>query len=105
MPTLRHRLWLVQSSSAGPPLPRLGLPKSRDLELPRATLARVRDDLSIPEVRTQDDWDLFVALAEHGPKLGDKAGVWQPHIAREVDMTRDRVHFRHRPGEGLSAAD
>ena len=67
----------------------------------RAQLADARSDLSVPEVRSSDEWRLFRRMASGGERLGDDNGRWQPRIVREVDMTRDRKRFRRTGVDGM----
>lgn len=66
----------------------------------RRQLTEVRADLSVPEVRSEEEWRLFQRMASGGERLGANDGVWQPTIVREVDMTRDRKRFLRGPGGG-----
>jgi len=59
----------------------------------RSTLARIRPDLSIPEVRTEAEWNLFVRMIEKGHDWSQPDSPWFPRFVREVDMTRDRKLF------------
>lgn len=59
----------------------------------RAKLAKVRQDFSIPEVRTVEEWDLYARLAMNATTVGDPGGPWRPQYSREVDMTLDRKSF------------
>ncbi|MGP4915612.1 hypothetical protein ACTXJ9_07900 [Brachybacterium tyrofermentans] len=59
----------------------------------RAKLAKVRQDFSIPEVRTVEEWDLYARLAMNATTVGDPNGPWRPQYSREVDMTLDRKSF------------
>lgn len=72
---------------------RSGALPAQAVSMSRAELARVRSDLSIPEVRTQDEWELYRRLAETGVRIGDPDGPWHPRYRREVDMTRDATFF------------
>lgn len=61
-------------------------------------LHRLRHDLTIPEVRTSQDWTTFVKMADHGVSWHDDTGQWRPAFCREVDMTKEKKHFRTSPG-------
>ena len=63
----------------------------------RPTLERIRPDLSIPEVRSEEEWELFQRMAVAGQSWSDQNSPWWPHIVREVDMTRERRSFREYP--------
>lgn len=68
--------------------------------LGRTTLRSVRPDVSLPEVRSDAEWRLFRKMHSGAVRLGDPSGPWQPHIVREVDMTRERPHFRRGAAPG-----
>jgi hypothetical protein len=59
----------------------------------RSALAAARPDLSLPEVRSREEWDIFHDIVRRGIRFGDPDGPWRPALMREVDMTRDRRHF------------
>lgn len=61
--------------------------------LDRSQLAKIRPDLSLPEVRSDAEWRLFRRLSQRGVTLGDPAGPWRLQFSREVDMTNDRQLF------------
>lgn len=61
--------------------------------LDRTDLERCRRDLTVPEVRSTDEWMLFKKLVEAGRPLDDPIAGWAPTPMREVDMTRDRKRF------------
>lgn len=67
------------------------------VSLCRTELGRVRSDLSIPEVRSTDEWELYLRLANNATTVGDPEGPWHPEYRREVDMTLDRKSFRREP--------
>jgi SAM-dependent methyltransferase len=74
-----------------------GLREAAHVRLERSELAQVRSDLTVPEVRGQAEWELYLKMARAGIPFGDAEGPWRPQLAREVDMSRDRAHFRSRP--------
>jgi hypothetical protein len=59
----------------------------------RAALAAVRDDLSVPEVRSVAEWKLFSKIAEAGVSWEEPGSGWTPKFCREVDMTKERPKF------------
>lgn len=61
--------------------------------LDRAELRRLRPDLTVPEVRSGDEWNLFRKMSENGARLGELAAEWPMDIVREIDMTNDRELF------------
>lgn len=79
---------------------RTGALPNTPVKLSRTQLARVRTDLSIPEVRTAEEWDLYSRLAKNATTVGDPEGPWHPEYRREVDMTLDQKSFRRAPSEG-----
>lgn len=68
------------------------------VQIGRATLTRIRPDLSIPEVRNDAEWSLFCKMNRVGIDWSQPDSPWFPEIMREVDMTRDRRHFVPSPG-------
>jgi hypothetical protein len=63
------------------------------VKIPVSELRRLRPDLTVPEVAGRRAWRLFHHLSSTGERWAT-AGQWAPHFAREVDMSRDRDHFR-----------
>lgn len=78
---------------------RSGVLPSAAVKLSRVELGRVRRDLSIPEVRTADEWNLYSRLAKNATSVGDRHGPWRPEYRREIDMTLDQKSFRRAPNE------
>lgn len=66
----------------------------------RAALAAVRDDLSLPEVRSVAEWKLFSKIAEAGVSWEEPGSGWTPKFCREVDMTKERPKFLGRATPG-----
>lgn len=66
----------------------------------RTVLKAVRDDLSLPEVRSAAEWKLFSKIAEAGVSWEAPGCGWTPKFCREVDMTKERPKFigRAKPG-------
>lgn len=56
-------------------------------------LRRIRPDLTIPELRNNQEKQLFEKMYLHGRMWGNTADEWHADISREVDMTNDRKHF------------
>jgi predicted RNA methylase len=68
----------------------------------RDTLAAVRQDMSLPEVRSNDEWRIFRKMVASGVAWDDAAWGWSAQFCREVDMTRERSKFRAKTdGTGL----
>lgn len=66
----------------------------------RAALLGVRKDLSLPEVKSQAEWKVFLKVAEAGCAWDDPSGEWNARFCREVDMTKERPHFLSKPSNG-----
>ena len=66
----------------------------------RKAIERLRPDLTVPEVRSESEWRLFRTMSEHALGASSKGVEWEPHIVREVDMTRDKKHFGRAAGVG-----
>lgn len=77
-----------------------GVKMTGQVSIERKTLASIRPDLSIPEVRTNAEWKLFRRVCLENPLLGHHTGHWVPAFMREIDMTRDRRNFLHEPRPG-----
>lgn len=56
-------------------------------------LVRLRPDLTVPEVRSADEWALFERLHQRSIRMEDSSFPWSSRIVREIDMTRDRGLF------------
>lgn len=80
---------------------RQGRLPTRPVLIPRVDLYRIRPDLTIPEVRTAAEWDLFSRLAINAVRVGDPDGPWQPTYRREVDMTTNRSSFVRASGRDV----
>ena len=59
-------------------------------------LKKVREDLTIPEVNSQEEKNLFFKIYENGQMWGNTENVWQASIAREIDMTNDSGLFHEK---------
>jgi methylase of polypeptide subunit release factors len=71
-----------------------GIEIGQRVHIGRKTLAELRSDLSIPEVRSEAEWQLFCRVIRSGTDWSQPDSNWHPQFMREVDMTRDRPHFR-----------
>jgi hypothetical protein len=74
-----------------------GLP-ARPVAIERDRLAALRPDFSLPEVKTDGEWQLFADLSRRADTVGDPDGPWHPEYRREADMTLDRHLFRPAAG-------
>jgi hypothetical protein len=63
----------------------------------RSMLREIRPDLSLPEVRSVEEWELFQRMTLAGHSWSNEESPWWPKIVREVDMTRERKHFIAHP--------
>lgn len=79
---------------------RTGTPAVKAVKISRTALRQVRRDLSLPEVRTDQEWRLFSRLSASGHAIGDPLGPWMPRYQRELDMTNDRRSFEPHQPEG-----
>ncbi len=70
-----------------------GLETTGSATIGRAALAAVRDDLSLPEVRSIAEWKLFSKIAAAGTAWEEPGCGWTPKFCREVDMTKERPKF------------
>lgn len=77
-----------------------GLETTGAAAIGRAALAAVRDDLSLPEVRSVAEWKLFSKIAEAGVSWEEPGCGWTPKFCREVDMTKERPKFLSRATPG-----
>lgn len=77
-----------------------GLETTGSATIGRAALAAVRDDLSLPEVRSVAEWKLFSKIAEAGVSWEEPGCGWTPKFCREVDMTKERPKFLGRATPG-----
>jgi hypothetical protein len=65
----------------------------------RSSLLKVRKDFSLPEVRNQTEWKIFLKVSKSGCVLNDSSGVWNARFCREVDMTKERPKFLSHPSK------
>jgi hypothetical protein len=79
---------------------RTGLETTGKATIGRAALAAVRNDLSLPEVRSVAEWKLFTKIAKTGVSWEEPGYGWTPKFCREVDMTKDRPKFLDRATRG-----
>ena len=56
-------------------------------------LKRIRPDLTIPEVHTSLERDIFYKIIKNGRQWGVSEDEWTADINREVDMTNDKKNF------------
>lgn len=77
---------------------RTGALPAEPVIITRDDLHWVRPDLTVPEVRTSREWELFQRLTRSAVTLADPFGPWRADYRREVDMTLDRNKFVRGPG-------
>ena len=65
-----------------------------------AALGSIRDDLSLPEVRSVSEWKLFSKIGKAGVSWEEPGYGWTPKFCREVDMTKERLKFLGRATPG-----
>ncbi|WP_156766743.1 restriction endonuclease [Mycobacterium sp. E2327] len=82
---------------------RAGVLPKIPVRIDRKELCEIRTDLTVPEVRTAEEWRLFAHLSRIGLRIGDPNGPWNPTYSREVDMTNDRNRFHRQRVEGSVA--
>lgn len=69
--------------------------------IPRASLQRLRHDITVPEVRNNKEWRLFAKMAQKGIKWHTDDCSWTPDFCREVDMTKEKPQFCRLSTKGL----
>jgi len=79
---------------------RTGMETTGSTAIDRATLAAVRADSSIPEVRSSAEWTLFSNMVAAGVAWTQPGTGWLPQFCREADMTEDRSKFLAQPVPG-----
>jgi SAM-dependent methyltransferase len=77
-----------------------GIAEGGSARISRQTLRALRPDLTLPEVRSETEWRLYVRICDSGDTLDGPSGAWSAHFAREVDMTKERPLFVRRPDIG-----
>lgn len=77
-----------------------GLENTGTTTIGRTALAAVRDDLSLPEVRSVAEWRLFSKIMKAGVPWDKRGYGWTPRFCREVDMTKERSKFLGRAIQG-----
>ncbi len=70
------------------------------VRLPIKELDRLRSDLTVPEVRSAEEWRLFKKMQMKGSLPSKANSPWYPEFCREIDMTHGRRHFVKQPQDG-----
>ena len=91
LPDKRRRNPITLRHERGTPK---GLEQFGVARIGRDSLVAVRQDMSLPEVRNNDEWRIFRKMVASGVAWNDMAWGWNAQFCREVDMTRERPKFR-----------
>ena len=79
-----------------------GVSVSDFVTIPLMLLREARPDLTLPEVRTPREMELYFRLYAKGCDWANDP-QWASNIARELDMTNDKVLFHGKPRESSIA--
>jgi Alw26I/Eco31I/Esp3I family type II restriction m6 adenine DNA methyltransferase len=71
----------------------LGLETFGSATIGHNELIAIREDLSLPEVKSQAEWQVFRKVTESGIQWNNPIAGWSAKFCREVDMTKERPHF------------
>lgn len=63
-------------------------------------IKHLRSDLTLPEVRSAEEWHLFKKMQNRGLVISSEDSPWYPEFCREIDMTHGRRYFVKRPEKG-----
>ncbi|MCE6949633.1 SAM-dependent methyltransferase [Cereibacter sphaeroides] len=63
-------------------------------------IEHLRSDLTLPEVRSAEEWHLFKKMQYNGSVISFEDSPWYPEFCREIDMTHGRRYFVKRPEKG-----
>jgi len=77
-----------------------GVVETASAKIEQQSLEEIRPDFSIPEIRGEYEWNLFLKMSRNGETCNRPGSQWLLQIVREVDMTRDRKNFRSDRSEG-----
>ncbi len=77
-----------------------GLDITGKVTIGRKSLTIARTGLSLPEVRSNAEWRLFLKISRAGLSWMDAQNGWRPKFCREVDMTKERLKFLRSPVPG-----
>ena len=73
---------------------------SAPVRLPLKDLNHLRPDLTLPEVRSAEEWRLFKKMQLNGVDPAAVGSPWRPDFCREIDMTHGRRHFVKQADDG-----
>jgi len=71
---------------------------AKSVKLSVSELKKLRPDLTLPEVRTAAEWQLFKKMQANGVSPDGEDSPWLSDFCREVDMTHGRPHFKSASG-------
>lgn len=63
------------------------------ISIPTTDLQLMRPDLTLPEVRNEEELSLFFKLYMNGIVISEMSREWTPRFSRELDMTNDKHRF------------
>lgn len=63
-------------------------------------LSEIRRDLTVPEISTVKEKELYFKIYNNADCFSYKSGVWKAEICREVDMTNNRNDFQKNHKDG-----
>jgi len=70
-----------------------GIKTTGSVFIGKNALKKIRPDYSIPEVKNNSEWILFLLLYDNGVAWNSKENGWGAKFCREVDMTKDKPKF------------
>lgn len=77
-----------------------GITAAPPVRLPLRDLEKLRPDLTLPEIRSTEEWRLFKMMQMGGVLPSAAGSPWYPEFCREIDMTHGRRHFVKQPKAG-----
>jgi len=69
---------------------------SEFVTIPIPLLRKTRPDLTLPEVRSDKEMELYFRIHNNGCDWASRSG-WECSISRELDMTNDKALFSNKP--------
>lgn len=78
----------------------VGVVKKSTVSIQYRMFKRLRPDLTLPEIRSQYEWNMFQKLVNKGSPINLLDEDFRPSFMREVDMTQDRAVFRKSHANG-----
>lgn len=77
-----------------------GVALAGEAQISCSELRHFRADLTVPEVRSSEEWRLFAEMSRRGVRWHADDSPWAPDFCREVDMTKERPKFRPQAAPG-----